>query len=295
MILLLEKSKTKDMNRTLITALMAVLLFTGCNSKTERINDLQRMGLNGKISEIVIVTHSAWVSNGMTKVASTKSDRHFNNLVLEFDENGNIVSRTKRRHSRILEYTTYEYDENGLLTAKISNNNYNNVNFKDIYEYDGDNIKSIISFDDNGDEIGKTCYEYNGDGIIIKKEIFKNGNLVSLDTLLSKETNCEIWEVSDKNGTDCAEYMYENGLLKERICGDQSSSFERDEHGNIIKSYNGMVSPEGEELFSSKAEDGVHIYEYKYDDNGNWKSRREYYGENKKLKFLISRKISYED
>ncbi len=282
------------MYKQILFILAAAMMLSGCETKKEAKSDLQKMNLEGRISKVVIATSSARFAKGSVRLAKTTTDKNHYNYIMEFNEDGNIVnSRTINHRMKTVNEVNYEYDGNKRLISETHLNG-EGIEKKKLYEYSGDNLIYIRTEDGHASEIGRQVFEYDGDKII-KKEEYKNGVLVSSDTLLSKKDGYEAWEHSDENGIVNHEFIYENGFLKEAICGDVSHLFERDEKGNITKAYNASASPEGYDVLESKSKDGVQSYKYKFDKRGNWKSKTEYYGEEGVVRFVVSRKIFYED
>ena len=283
------------MYKQILFILVTAIMLVGCEAKKEIKSDLEKMNLKGKISKVIIATNTAEVNNGLVDAVKTSTDKNYYNHIIKFNDDGNIISYRSLNYKRKrVKEIHYEYDNNKRLISEVYLNADDNIDKRKVYEYEGENLICIRTEDRYTNELGREEFKYDGDKVV-KKEKYRNGVLVSSDTLLSNDENYEAWEHSDENGITNHEFIYENGALKEAIFGDMSYLFERDEKGNITKAYNASASPEGFEIFDCKSKEGVHIYKYKYDKRGNWKSRIEHYSEKGRAKFLVSRKIFYED
>lgn len=217
------------------------------------------------------------------------------NTLIEFNKDGDVTELSKLDYKgNLLEKNISKYDSNGKIIGSTN--------------YDG-----------NGDEIGRSVYTYNEDDKIIKVVFYnKSGKVKSIQENEWKG-NKQIKRIftNEYEKGNYSEYEYDGSKLVRTVeydkDGKKTGRYEEYENGDVSK-INKFVNPKFTTSLSYNEKglcsaiinghlssigiyslvDGVsRIYEYEFDDQGNWIKRVEREKDSKKATCIIVREIEY--
>lgn len=267
--------------------ILLLFLVAGCTNKT---NDLDVYNLRGNVSSVKSSVYDAESKFG--EIIKGDLD-YYGTSLLEFNEDGMLKSYTRfcndgdilgKSINTIVDGKVQKqdcYDGDGVLEYKI------------LFERDGENLKSRITYDEDGNETDKIIYEYDGDRIksvthYSKGELYGKIIYSKFEEFKHIEGLCY-----DKEGNvdGKVEEKYTNGRKTKLMYGkDFSATMELNENNDYIKS-TGCYVNKLDEIISK--EDETFYYEYDYDSNKNWIKRISYKGDAKKPYQVIERTIIY--
>lgn len=218
----------------------------------------------------------------------------------------------------------YDYDNNmimfnkdGYITDISYYNHGGNLKRKSVYVYDGDNkVLKINHYNGDGDNIGRTVYTYNEDGNPIKVVEYDKSSKI-INTLKSEydgdkciksqffneysEGDYTIYEYNgtsmvksveyDKNGKKIGVYdEFENDKMTKHVTPQFTTNLTYNEKGLCSSIINGLLNKNNSYIFWKGKS---YVYEYEYDDKGNWVRKVEKQMNSKKAEHIFVREIEY--
>lgn len=171
---------------------------------------------------------------------------------LQYDENQNLIQINNFSYTKFSSFeTTLSFTARGdtlnKVTAETIYNTFGNVEFKNIYNSDGDTVKKIIFSYDSYNNINKKetidlvtgkwevvsfKITYNGSGQIIKRESYSNGQM----------TNQQAYSYNTNNGIGVT-IISSNSLIEQTVqynfneIGKIISEYHLDSSGKILSVY----------------------------------------------------------
>ena len=274
------------MRNHLLLALLSVMVFSCTMQQT----DWDKYAVTGKVKSIYLTTKF----NG--EVSEDEIESYNYNSLVEFDENGNItVDAIINDNGKIGCKHLYVYDDNNLL--------------KKIENYLGDGCKlncTVFSYDDNDKVVKEVSYpclgdflsiiqkEWDGDKLIKSKFEDKDfhGTLSAGYTIYEYDGDELVKTIEyDASGKPTGEYSeYKNNKATKIVNPKYTSTFEYNDKGLCISSVNGR---NGERNLSISIDGESYLYEYEYDEKGNWIKKIEKDMKSKKARYIYKREIEY--
>lgn len=265
--------------------LLTVFITLSC---VKQRNDLTLYEVSGNVKSIRTTGYEAVEKFGEI----TEGDVLYGNTLIEFNKDGNITE---------ISY----FDNRGDLTKKS------------IYAFnDKGKVAKISNYDGDGDETGRTLYTYNEDGNVIKIVDYNKAGEInytqqneweddkcikSLYTGEYTDGNYIINEfeghnlvksvVYDNNGKETGDYtVFEDDKIIKIANSECTSILTYNNKGLCASIVNGQISSTNSYLLLNGQS---YIYEYEYDEKGNWIKKVEKEQKSKKTKRIFIREIEY--
>lgn len=278
-------------------------------------NDLKKNKYRGKIVSI------------LEEIYEVKDEKNEKELIESYyfvcDARGNYVERSYCDAKDICVKTFFVFDDAGKLKEETLGSIKNGFEYKEEYIYDKlGRIKEVYNLDYRGDLNTKKVCEYDKEGNLISEIFYNNENFVAGKRLMKydegnymielleyelgkkvpKKTECDY----DSNGNMIGkrEYYYDSTVqvdtrYKYDSLGREIEILYVRHHDTEIKmkvkyKYNShgdvaeVLAGDGSDL-----PEEVTIYEYKYDEEGNWVECREVV--DGKLKKITTKTITYQN
>ena len=235
----------------------------------EVLSDCQRDGLHGEVQDVLSVmyeadgsAHRGSILERLKTVYNQKGQRRSQSYLSNEED---MIFRTK-----------YKHDGFGLVTLEHILDPDENVIGRTYYLYDPDLILTEVYIEDEERQIeSRVLYKYDAQGRLSQLSYNDHANNVFRREIYIYGENDNIYKTVVFNGKG------------EKV---QEIRYEYDEHNEPISStlFDYYEDPNEPELT-------ITIYEYSYDDQGNWVTRREYnVDDNKKiLTYITERDIKY--
>jgi hypothetical protein len=257
----------------------------------EKKTDVEKDGLNGKVKQVTL--NCFYVNEKSGEIIKEKKCDD-NNYSVVYDVKGKKIELTVhssgwRNEKRVFKYNTkgtlselHLFDADNNLLSKFIDNCDENGNKIESNLYDTDNNlinRQTYKYDDKGNEIEHN--EYNSKNILILKHIYKydvEGNQIesSAYTPVGNFENKNINKYDDKrNRIETNSYNAE-GIIESK------GTWKYDEKNNPIEE--NWYNQQG--ILNSK-----YIYNYVYDQKGNWLKKMEF--EKDIPKRIIIKEIMY--
>ncbi len=269
-----------------------ILLLSSCGQRKE-LNELQVRNLKGDVISVATRTYKAKNKFGeITKDEVAYSNIYdelnslieFNNFkqlisISAFDKRGDLEGKRIYTYKDDNLYCIDSYDENGELKNKT------------IYTYEKEFVSSIIMYDNDGDKIQTNTYENNGSRLTKLSFFDKEGELIS-STIFQGDNNRISKQIStDKSGNETIiinEFV--GDFISKIIHPEYTIEVIRNKNNDVIEAINAEISPNQNIIFS---EGSNIIYEYEYDEKGNWIKRFEIDKSTKEARYISERIIEY--
>lgn len=269
-----------------------ILLLSSCGQRKE-LNELQVRNLKGDVISVATRTYKAKNKFGeITKDEVAYSNIYdelnslieFNNFkqlisISAFDKRGDLEEKRIYTYKDDNLYCIDSYDENGELENKT------------IYTYENEFVSSIIMYDNDGDMIQTNTYENNGSRLTKLSFFDKEGELIS-STIFQGDNNRISKQIStDKSGKETIiinEFV--GDFISKIIHPEYTIEVIRNKNNDVIEAINAEISPNQNIIFS---EGSNIIYEYEYDEKGNWIKRFEIDKSTKEARYISERIIEY--
>ena len=238
--------------------LLTIFLF-GCNKKSNRLNDLNRMKLKGDV--IGLIEKNSWEDNPMlfNETYTLFNENGNNEKWLMFDENGNLVNTVVYK---------YKFKDDKIIEENISGKNYYNVSTesKVTFNYENEKLISDSTFNLDGSQSSNSHYFYDMNGLIIKDS-----------------NNIEYKDKDGKKIKSTSERRFFYNEKKELIRVNTYSS------GDLYPKEKSTYFLKNDIVFKMIGNTGIVTnYKYTFDSVGNWiKKRNTLTGE------IVIRKIYY--
>lgn len=295
------------------------VFFLSCNKTEDKKiqekldNDLSKEFLFGKIKSITSVTYDAREKFGeLEKISKTKEE------IVEYNVNGFKTKITSYDSKGIIDYTEiFLYDQNNNITehsfpSSLSTYKYDQQNrcieqneltedrklkFRSLNKYNSTGqLQEKNTYDKNGDLSSKSIYKYDTKWNEIEESVYKgNGELWwkiakqydNLGNMISEE------DIQDMFGEKGNKMLYDYNKLKQvikttYINPDGTTRYIREtkyDNFNNITNEN-SASDDFMNQFTTE-------YNYRYDQNNNWTSRKEKSLGPMERRNIVERKIVY--
>lgn len=238
----------------------------------DQISDCQRDGLHGEVQDILSVMYEA---EGHDNIASRGSIME--RLKTVYNQKGQRRSQSYLSNEEDMIFRTkYKHDAFGLVTLEHILDPEENVIGRTYYLYDADLILTEVYVEDEERQIeSRVLYKYDAQGRISQLSYNDHENNVFRREMYIYGANDNIFKtvVFNAKGDKVQEIRYEY-----------------DEHNEPVSStlYDYYEDPNEPELT-------ITLYEYRYDEEGNWITRYEYELDNdKKIPvYIVERDIRY--
>lgn len=235
----------------------------------DRMSDCTRDGLHGEVQNVLSVMYEAdnhasrgTIMERLKTVYNQKGQRRSQSYLSNEED---MIFRTK-----------YKHDDFGLVTLEHILDPEENVIGRTYYIYDADLILTEVYVEDEERQVeSRVLYKYDAQGRLSQLSFNDNYNNVFRREMYIYGENDNIYKtvVFNAQGKKVQEVRYEY-----------------DEHNERISStmYDYYEDPNDPELT-------ITLYEYRYDEEGNWVTRYEYQLENdKKIPvYIVERDIKY--
>lgn len=236
------------------------------------ISDCQRDGLHGEVRDVLSVMYEADV-HANDAGRGTIMER----LMTVYNQKGQRRSQSYLSNEEDMIFRTkYKHDDFGLVTLEHILDPEENVIGRTYYLYDADLILTEVYVEDEERQIeSRVLYKYDAQGRISQRSFNDHANNVFRREMYIYGDNDNVLKTVVFNGK-----------------GDkvQEVRYEYDEHNEPVSStlYDYYEDPSEPELT-------ITIYEYRYDEEGNWVTRYEYQFENDKKipTYIVERDIKY--
>lgn len=238
----------------------------------DQISDCQRDGLHGEVQDVLSVMYEA---EGRDNVASRGSIME--RLKTVYNQKGQRRSQSYLSNEEDMIFRTkYKHDAFGLVTLEHILDPEENVIGRTYYLYDADLILTEVYVEDEERQIeSRVLYKYDAQGRISQLSYNDHENNVFRREMYIYGADDNIFKtvVFNAKGDKVQEIRYEY-----------------DEHNEPVSStlYDYYEDPNEPELT-------ITLYEYRYDEEGNWITRYEYELDNDKKVpvYIVERDIKY--
>lgn len=235
------------------------------------LNDLYLLKTNDV--EQVIANVTGYYSSGAT---------YNEKWIYNFVDSNKIVGQSFK-DSELNSIFEYAFDNSGKLIQKVISSKQPLVGWQSKvtqFEYEGDNLVLEKNLSKDLQLIDYVRFDYNTSDYPIKLTLFdKSDKIVSYETADYDELNkIYVYKVFDSNKKPISE---------------ETENFNFDNSKDKYNDYGDLILLQWPR--SNPDKDIFHSLEYKYDDNGNWISRKWLIleGKKKKKRSVITRKIIY--
>ena len=236
----------------------------------EVLSDCQRDGLHGEVQDVLSVMYEA---DGETARRGSILER----LMTVYNQKGQRRSQQYLSNEEDMIFRTkYKHDGFGLVTLEHILDPDENVIGRTYYLYDPDLILTEVYVEDEERQVeSRVLYKYDAQGRVSQLSYNDHANNVF---------RREIYVYGDNDNVNKTVVFNAKGQKVQEI------HYEYDEHNEPVSAtlYDYYENPDEPELT-------ITLYEYRYDENGNWVTRKEYQVENEKriLTYITERDIKY--
>ena len=238
----------------------------------QQLSDCQRDGLHGEVKNVLSVMYEA---DGRANNAGRGSI--LERLKTVYNQKGQRRSQSYLSNEEDMIFRTkYKHDDFGLVTLEHILDPEENVIGRTYYIYDADLILTEVYIEDEERQIeSRVLYKYDAQGRLSQLSYNdQQGNLFRREIYIYGE-NDNIYKtvVFNPQGQKVQEIRYEYDQYNEPV---SSTLFDYYEDPN-------------------EPELTITLYEYRYDEEGNWVTRYEYQVENDKKipTYIVERDIKY--
>ncbi|MFZ1675644.1 MAG: hypothetical protein WAT91_00145, partial [Saprospiraceae bacterium] len=222
----------------------------------------------------------------------------------EFDQAGNLISKTEYSDDKSPEIWKTKYSKPGLMTEEALYNSKGKLLRKAVYGYDQNDIRIKFVYYDS---LGKISEHYTVEHKVIDENKYVDirddydgkEKCTVIDTFVYfNNTRLKYRTTAFKDYFSKTQYFYDRGghmirYIIENEKGIRShSDLTYDSQGNIIKKIHGE-SYTNPDIKSIPDPDSVATYEYTYDAQGNWTKKITLDSSSDFLNSIIERTITY--
>ena len=238
----------------------------------DQLSDCQRDGLHGEVRDVLSVMYEA---DGRANDAGRGSIME--RLKTVYNQKGQRRSQSYLSNEEDMIFRTrYKHDDFGLVTLEHILDPEENVIGRTYYLYDADLVLTEVYVEDEERQIeSRVLYKYDAQGRVSQLSYNDHANNVFRREMYIYGENDNIFKtvVFNAQGQKVQEIRYEY-----------------DEHNEPVSStlYDYYEDPNEPELT-------ITLYEYRYDEEGNWVTRYEYVLDNDKKvpTYIVERDIRY--
>jgi len=159
----------------------------------------------------------------------------------ELDESGKILQAFKHYNDGTRDKIQYTYDNNGNLTEKTTIDSYDEVEAKEVFEYEGTNLIKKESFEYD-DLVSKDTFAYDPDGNVVEESSWTEEDSNRRSNTYDKNGHIEKVLFYNKKDELVAKttYRYNEegkiiGVAEETPYGNSKTTISYDEKGNAIE------------------------------------------------------------
>jgi len=159
----------------------------------------------------------------------------------ELDESGKILQAFKHYNDGTRDKIQYTYDNNGNLTKKTTIDSYDEVEAKEVFEYEGKNLIKKESFEYD-DLVSKDTFAYDPDGNVVEESSWTEEDSNRRSNTYDKNGHIEKVLFYNKKDELVAKttYRYNEegkiiGVAEETPYGNSKTTISYDEKGNAIE------------------------------------------------------------
>jgi hypothetical protein len=252
------------------------LLIISCNSGTGK-TSLESENLQGKVKSVkeywIEITGQNNVSEKKLSTCNFYNPKGYVTEIQEFDKGGILVEKQ-----------VFNYNEENLLLSKKALTGNGDHKWRLKYQYNEKDSTVEITLEGSGGEtINSTKHRFVDGKILnpIKENSFQSGENYY-------DTEGNLVEMKMLNNQFVFQYKYSNQLLIETLCHDGENKliskelYKYDSKNNLT---------EKRSILASGKLIGLFKYEYIFDDEGNWISKKEIF--NHKTISITEREIVY--
>lgn len=272
---------------------LIVLWASSCNSKV--FYDYERYGLNCPVKSVKVTTYKAESKFGDIVKDVLAWDGHY---LVKFNTIGNLEEISWFDHEGTLySVDQYKYNDNNKIVEIASYNYEGALEYRVIYEYVDDKIRSYISTSFWNNIERKRTFNHKWDGeYIIETDELVNGELESKTKYTNPCKNSREWVEYDKDGKEVLrgyeEYDDCRRIIK-RNEGDLHIEVQWNEKNLPTHLKNARLYMNTIISWSDSGNDGEYYVEYEYDKKGNWIKQIVYEGKIKNPQTISERIITY--
>ncbi len=238
----------------------------------DQLSDCQRDGLHGEVHDVLSVMYEA---DGRANDAGRGSIME--RLKTVYNQKGQRRSQSYLSNEEDMIFRTrYKHDDFGLVTLEHILDPEENVIGRTYYLYDADLVLTEVYVEDEERQIeSRVLYKYDAQGRVSQLSYNDHANNVFRREMYIYGENDNVFKTVVFNG---------QGQKVQEI------RYEYDEHNEPVSStmYDYYEDPNEPELT-------ITLYEYRYDEEGNWVTRYEYILDNDKKipTYIVERDIRY--
>ncbi len=238
----------------------------------DRISDCQRDGLHGEVKDVLSVMYEADPQANATGRGSVME-----RLMTVYKQDGQRRSQSYLSNEEDMIFKTkYKHDGFGLVTLEHILDPNENVIGRTYYLYDADLILTEVYVEDEERQIeSRVLYKYDAQGRLSQRSFNDHANNVFRREVYIYGENDNVFKTVVFNAKG------------EKV---QEIRYEYDGHNEPVSAtlYDFYENPNEPELT-------ITLFEYRYDEEGNWVTRYEYQLENDKKVpvYVVERDIKY--
>lgn len=245
----------------------------------------------------------------------------YDNYIKEFDKNGNEILSIQKFVDNVDEQIEMKYDDKNRLIEKIIYDEIGEdkeLRYSMKYEYLDDTLMKVSGFNDDNELIRVGAYTYKRGGYsvfeydaqdkensdeYIQKRFNENGKEISYEKEMEDGVfkSRRISYYNSDNKLDCILNFYNNKLLFKHVYTQENDtskvqmySYYKEVNEKLVweRHYNNL----DDVIYFHKFDEDpkreiINFYKYKYDENGNWIRREDYFFKN--MFEVVERKIEY--
>ena len=269
-----------------IKSLILAFIFAGLASLTiaqRPANDVVIDGLHGKVSHVVKITYEARTDfEGVTsegdlleRLETSYNSKGWRKTMTYVTPESDVIFRSRFKH-----------DGFGLTTLEQIVDNNENIIGRTYYSYDAQNILKETWVEDAERQIeSRTQLRYDAQGRLTQRTLNDAaGNIYKREVFTYEGNNVSKKVVFDRSGKKMQEWRYEYDENNEPVSQTLYDYSEADKY-----------TPEKGLNASPEPEMYITIFQYEYDDHGNWTRRTESDLEDgdPKMQYIVTREIEY--
>lgn len=269
-----------------IKIILLSLLFVGLANiaaAQKPANDVAIDGLHGKVKSVTKITYEARTDfQGVTsegdlleRLETAYNSKGWRKTMTYVTPEADVIFRSRFKH-----------DGFGLTTLEQIVDNNENIIGRTYYSYDAQNTLKETWVEDADRQIeSRTLLRYDGQGRLIQRSLNDAaGNIYKREVFTYEGNNVSKKVVFDRTGKKMQEWRYEYDENNEPVSQTLFDYSEADYY-TPEKGVNGSPEPE---MY-------ITIFQYEYDDHGNWTRRTESELEDgdPKMQYIVTREIEY--
>lgn len=246
-------------------------------------NDVAIDGLHGKVKNVVKTTYEARTDfQGVTsegdlleRLETAYNSKGWRKTMTYVTPEADVIFRSRFKH-----------DGFGLTTLEQIVDNNEKIIGRTYYSYDAQNILKETWVEDAERQIeSRTLLRYDEQGRLVQRSLNDGaGNIYKREVMTYQGNNVSKKVVFDRTGKKMQEWRYEYDENNEPVSQTLYDYSDAD-----------MYTPEKGINAAPEPEMYITIFQYEYDDHGNWTRRTESELEDgdPKMQYIVTREIEY--